>query len=109
MANQNNVKVKNSAVATSVAKIGTKHQVVIPQIFFNDLRWGVGDYVEVKKEGNKLVLEAQQLIPKDQAWFWTKEWQEKEKQADIDFETGNVVGPFDNIDDALKALKTVDL
>lgn len=29
-------------------------------------------------------------IPKDQAWFWTKEWQEGEKEAEEDIKAGRV-------------------
>lgn len=90
-------------------KIGTKHQIVIPHKLFNQLGLNVGDYLEAKTEGNKIVLEPQTLISKDQAWFWTKEWQEGEAEADRDIAEGNVSGPFDNIDDALKALKKDDV
>lgn len=36
-----------------------------------------------KKEYQRL-LNIFKLIDKDQFWFWTKEWQKKEKQADRD-------------------------
>ena len=40
-----------------------------------------------------------------QEYFFTKEWQEKEAEADKDIAEGKVVGPFENAPDALRALK----
>ena len=45
----------------------------------------------------------------DQSWFWTKEWQLGEIEADRDIATGNTIGPFDNIKDALHALKHTEV
>lgn len=51
--------------------------------------------------------EKSQPRPTDEdAWFYTLEWQAGEAEADRDLAEGRVVGPFDNIEDALKALKT---
>jgi len=36
------------------------------------------------------VLRVKKLIDKEQAWFWTKRWQEGEKQADEDIKAGRV-------------------
>ena len=32
--------------------------------------------------------------PKYQAWFYTKEWQQKEREADKDIALGKLRGPF---------------
>jgi len=42
-------------------------------------------------------------VPREQAWFWTKEWQEKERQADEDIASGNF-RDFENLDALLKDL-----
>ncbi len=44
-------------------------------------------------------------IPKNQAWFWTKEWQAMEKEADEDIAAGRVSGPFHTIDDIIASLE----
>lgn len=38
-------------------------------------------------------LKFSKMISKDQLWFWTKEWQEKEKQADKDIQNNKVSPP----------------
>lgn len=35
-------------------------------------------------------------LSKDQWWFWTKEWQKKEKEADSDIRLKRVSGPYSN-------------
>lgn len=42
-------------------------------------------------------------VPEDQKWFWSKAWQEMERQADEDFANGDYF-EFDNVDDAIKHL-----
>ena len=40
------------------------------------------------------VLTPKKLVDKDQEWFWTKEWQERENEADKAIAKGEVTGPF---------------
>ncbi len=42
-------------------------------------------------------------IVEDESWFWTEEWQAKEKRADDDFESGRFQ-KFKNIDDLISYL-----
>jgi len=42
-------------------------------------------------------------IPKEDAWFWTPEWQQKEREADEDIANGNVY-KFDTVDEAIAGL-----
>ena len=86
-------------------KIGPKHQITIPKDIFESLRLKVGDFVETQIKDNAIVLIPHNLVPKDQEWFWTKEWQEKEREADEDVAKGEISGPFSKASDALKALK----
>ena len=43
------------------------------------------------------------VLDEGQSWYWSKEWQAAEKEADEDIATGRVT-KFDNIDDALEFL-----
>ena len=59
--------------------------------------------VDVTEEG--LLLIPKKLISKDQVWFWTKEWQEKEKEADEAIARGEVSGPFKSANQVVRHLR----
>lgn len=86
-------------------KIGPKHQITIPKEVFDSLHLEVGDFLEARIKDNAIVLIPKKLVPKDQEWFWTKEWQEMEKEADESLKKGELIGPFSKASDAIKALK----
>lgn len=77
-----------------ITKISPKHQITIPKEAFDKLRLEVGDFLEVETTEEGLLLIPKKLISKDQAWFWTKEWQEKEKEADEAILRGEISEPF---------------
>jgi len=91
--------------AMSTTRIGPKHQITIPKEIFEALNLEVGDFLEAGIEDNTIVLVPKKLIPKDQAWFWTKEWQKGEKEADDDIREGRLIGPFKSIKEFKKVLK----
>lgn len=37
------------------------------------------------------------LIDPDQAWWWTEEWQKKEREAEKDIREGRLHGPFESV------------
>lgn len=88
-----------------VVKIGPKHQITIPKEVFDSMRLEPGDFLDTRMEGNAIVLIPQKLVPKDQEWFWSREWQEMEKEADEAIAQGEVIGPFSKASDAIEALK----
>lgn len=86
-------------------KIGPKHQITIPREVFESMRLEVGDFLDTHVKDNAIVLVPKKLVPKYQEWFWTKEWQEMEKEADEAIAKGEIIGPFSKASDAVKALK----
>ncbi len=86
-------------------KIGPKHQITIPREVYDSLHLEVGDFLDTSVKDNVIVLIPQKLIAKDQEWFWTKEWQRKEKEAEKAIEKGEIEGPFSKASDVIKALK----
>ena len=89
----------------AITKIGPKHQVTIPKEVFEGLGLGTGDYLEVAMQERRILMTPQKLIPKDDAWFYTKEWQAKEREADEDIARGDVDGPFDSSKDLIAYLR----
>ena len=45
----------------------------------------------------------------DQAWFWTKDWQEREREADEAIAKGDLSGPFDSANDLIRHLRGLPL
>lgn len=90
----------------AIVRVGPKHQITIPKGIFKKLSLEVGDVLEAKQKGEVIYLVPQKLIPKGQAWFWTKEWQEREREAEEDIKRGKVKGPFKDISLLLRSLKT---
>lgn len=89
----------------STTKVGPKHQVTIPKKVFEKLRLEVGDYLDVEAKGNYIAMIPKKLIPKNQAWFYTAEWQEKESEADEAIDRGEVAGPFSSATRLIKHLR----
>jgi len=44
----------------------------------------------------------------EQAYFYSKEWQRDEEEADKDIAEGKMLGPFDTIEDFAQPLEKVD-
>ena len=61
--------------------------------------------MEFSVEDNRLVVVPQKMVPADQAYYWSPEWQEGVNEAKEDLRVGRVEGPFDDVEDALRALK----
>jgi antitoxin MazE len=87
-----------------ITKIGPKHQVTIPQEIFTRLRLEVGDYLDVQTTGQGILMIPKKLIPKDQEWFYSKEWQKKEREADAAIARGEVSGPFETVEAVMEHL-----
>ena len=88
-----------------LVKVKRNYQITIPQNLRRLIRLVVGDYVEVDIQDDTLVIRPVKVIHPDQEYFFTKEWQKKEGEAEKDIVDGKVAGPFENARDALKALK----
>ena len=69
----------------------TRHgQITIPASVRKELGVEEGDLVEIEVIDEKAVLIPKKLVDKNQAYFWTKRWQEGEREADEDIRTGRV-------------------
>jgi len=70
--------------------VGAKHQVTLPKEICRQARLHPGDPLEVIYEEDTIILRPQIHIPRDQAYFWTKEWQKGEREADEDIRAGRM-------------------
>ena len=67
-----------------------KAQLTLPLSVRQKLGVEEGDYMDVQVRDGEIVLKVKKLIDKDQAWFWTKRWQQGEKEAEEDIRSGRV-------------------
>jgi AbrB family looped-hinge helix DNA binding protein len=83
----------------------TRHgQITIPASVRKELGVEEGDLVEIEVVDEKAVLIPKRLVDKNQAYFWTKKWQDAEKEADEDIRAGRVKG-FDSVEELIKDLE----
>ncbi len=83
----------------------TRHgQITLPVSVRKELGIEEGDLVEVEAMDETVVLIPKRLVDKNQAYFWTQEWQEAEREASEDIKTGRVKA-FDSAEELIKDLR----
>jgi AbrB family looped-hinge helix DNA binding protein len=73
-----------------LVQVRKKAQVTLPRSARQALNIKEGDFLDVRVEGGEIVLRVKKLVDKDQAWFWTRRWQEGEREAEEDIRAGRV-------------------
>ena len=71
-------------------KLGQNYQLALPKEIVTTLGLRINDYLDVRIEKHKIIVEPQLIIPKDQAYFYTSEWQKEEAEASQDIQKGRV-------------------
>ncbi len=71
-------------------KVREKYQVTIPEEVRGKIPLKVGERVEVTARGNEIIIRPVVEIPREQAWFWSTEWQEQVSQSIKDLERGKM-------------------
>lgn len=74
----------------TTVKVREKYQVTIPEDVRGKIPLKVGERVQVIVRGGEIVIRPVTEIPRGQAWFWSKEWQEKIAKSIKDIERGKV-------------------
>lgn len=80
-----------------------KSQVTIPHDIVQALHLKEGDDLQCRMEDGKIVFVPMVSIPKDQAWFWSEEWQKEEQEVEQQIKGGRLSKPK-NLDDTLSDL-----
>ncbi len=82
----------------------TRHgQITLPASVRRELGVEKGDLVEIEVVEDRAVLIPKRLVDKGQAYFWTRRWQEGEREADDDIKAGQV-RTFDSVEELIKDL-----
>ena len=82
----------------------TRHgQITLPASVRKELGVEKGDLVEIEVIDEKAVIIPKKLVDKSQVYFWTRKWQEGEREADEDIKAGHVK-VFESVDELIKDL-----
>ena len=74
----------------TTVKVREKFQVTIPENVRAQVPLQVGERVEVEAREGEIIIRPVVEVPRGQAWFWSKEWQERLARSRKDLEKGNV-------------------
>jgi len=74
-------------------KVGASRQVAIPKKLHDEMGLSPGDYLEVERRGNQLILTPKSLIEKRLA------------EALTDVREGRVGGPYNSVDELISSLR----
>ena len=74
-------------VAVAIAHLSDSGQVTIPEEVREELHLEAGHPVEILIHEGGILIRPIDIDP-EQAWFWTPEWQAKEREADRDYAEG---------------------
>jgi AbrB family looped-hinge helix DNA binding protein len=83
-------------------KLGASRQIVIPKKLYDELGLTPGDYIEVERHGNKLVLTPKELVEKH------PEIDQGIAEGLEDMRAGRVSGPFKTVEELMHYLNTVE-
>jgi len=87
-----------------VIKLRERSQITLPVEIVKKLNIKTGDNLEVKLEDNRIVVTPVLVIDRSQAWFWSKEWQDMEREAEEDIKADRLSHAKD-VDDLIKQLE----
>ncbi len=85
-------------------KVGVNYQVALPREVVKKLHIHKSDLMDIRIVDGGIYMKPQVSIPKDQAYFFTPEWQEGEKEASEDIKAGRV-SKAKNIDDLTEIME----
>jgi antitoxin MazE len=73
-----------------ITQLRVRSQITLPSDIVKKMRLQEGDNLDIILEDDKIVLKPVLVIDRSQSWFWSKRWQQMEKEADEDIKQGKV-------------------
>jgi AbrB family looped-hinge helix DNA binding protein len=89
------------------SRVRAKGQITLPNPVRELLNLDEGDGVIFYVREGRVVIERERTIDPEQAWFWSERWQQMERAAQSDIDSGRVT-QYSSIEEALDALKGQD-
>jgi len=79
-------------------------QITLPAAIRREANVEEGDILTVHLEADRIVLIPKKLIDKSQAYFWSEEWQEAERESKRDVAKGRVA-TYETVDELIEGLE----
>jgi len=92
-------------MVSETVKVARRGQITLPSSLRKAAQIQEGDYLRFMVEDGTIRVVVQRLIDRDQAYFWTREWQEGEREADEDIRMGQLK-TFDSVDALITELRS---
>ncbi len=73
-----------------ITQLRRRAQVTLPSEVVKKMRLQEGDNLDIAMEDDRIIIKPVLVIDRSQSWFWSKKWQELEKEADGDIKKGRV-------------------
>lgn len=77
-------------MSRAIVKIQKNKNITLPLWLIRRFHIGVGDFVRLEQTKDGVLMKPAKLIDPSQAYFWTKEWQAGEREAERDIREGRV-------------------
>ena len=87
----------------SFATLRAKNQITLPGDIARAAHLSEGDPIEIRYFEGVITLVPKKMVDASQAWFWSPEWQQGEREASADIAAGKV-HRFNTDEDFLKSL-----
>ena len=73
-----------------ITQLRSRSQITLPREIVKKMKLQKGDNLDVIVDDDKIIIKPVLVIDRSQNWFWSKEWQAMEKEADEDIKHGKV-------------------
>ena len=97
--------IKKQENNATLVKVKQNYQITLPGNLRKKFNIGEGDYMEIENQGDGIIIKPVKVVHPDHEYFYTKEWQKGEAQADKDIANEDMLGSFNTADECVKALK----
>jgi len=85
-------------------RIQRNFQITIPPAIRKMLNLKIGDLIEFEVVDDEIKIKPKVVMDKSQSWFWTKDWQEREKEVEKNFREGKII-VSETVEDFIKEIE----
>ncbi len=91
-------------MASAILKVQKNKNVTLPAWLMKRFHLEAGDYIRIEEGKDGVYLKPAKLIDPSQSYFWTREWQTGEADAENDIRKGKVKS-FKKVKDLIRDLE----